>query len=102
MFKTNNQPELFSFENELGNKVRKALEGSKEKWFYHLIFERVFDNLSAEQIKKLSVKADIQRSDSTLVCSNIKKYSRLQLLIEVLHQDNDKKFEKLEIKSALI
>jgi len=175
MFKANNQPELFSFENELSNKVRKALEGSKEKWFYHLILrninemdfralysdkasrpnapvnilvsalilkefkglsydelmesvmfdlrfktalglsdigevpfsratlfnfqnrildyqqqtglnliERVFDNLSAEQIKKLSVKADIQRSDSTLVCSNIKKYSRLQLLIEVL------------------
>lgn len=175
MFKANNQPELFSFENELSSKVRKALEGSKEKWFYHLILrninemdfralysdkasrpnapvnilvsalilkefkglsydelmesvmfdlrfktalglsslgevpfsratlfnfqnrildyqqqtglnliERVFDNLSAEQIKKLSVKADIQRSDSTLVCSNIKKYSRLQLLIEVL------------------
>ncbi|MDF1548719.1 MAG: transposase [Bacteroidales bacterium] len=175
MFKANNQPELFSFENELSNKVRKALEGSKEKWFYHLILrniketdfkslysdkasrpntpvnilvsalilkelkgisydelmesvmfdlryktalgladigevpfsratlfnfqnrilahqqqtglnliEQVFDNLSAEQIKKLSVKADIQRSDSTLVSSNIKKYSRLQLLIEVL------------------
>ena len=30
------------------------------------------------------VKADIQRSDSTLIASNIKKYSRLQLLIEVL------------------
>jgi hypothetical protein len=32
----------------------------------------------------LSLKTDIQRSDSTLVSSNIKKYSRLQLLIEVL------------------
>lgn len=175
MFKANNQPELFSFENELNKKQRDLLKGSKEKWFYHLIFrginemdfralysakasrpnapvnilvsalilkelkslsydelmesvmfdlrfkialglsdigevpfsratlfnfqnrlleyqqqtglnliERVFDNLSAEQIKKLSVKADIQRSDSTLVSSNIKKYSRLQLLIEVL------------------
>ncbi len=175
MFKANNQPELFSFENELSNKVRVALEGSKEKWFYYLILrniketdfkslysdkasrpntpvnilvsalilkelkgisydelmesvmfdlryktalglsdigeipfsratlfnfqnrildyqqqtglnliEQVFDNLSAEQMKKLSVKADIQRSDSTLISSNIKKYSRLQLLIEVL------------------
>lgn len=175
MFKANNQPELFSFENELSNKVRKALEGSKEKWFYYLILrniketdfkglysdkasrpnapvnilvsalilkelkgisydelmesvmfdlryktalglsdigeipfsratlfnfqnrildyqqqtglnliEQVFDNLSAEQMKKMSVKADIQRSDSTLISSNIKKYSRLQLLIEVL------------------
>ena len=48
------------------------------------LIEQVFDNLSADQIKKLSVKADIQRSDSTLVSSNIKKYSRLQLLVEVL------------------
>jgi hypothetical protein len=175
MFKANNQPELFGFENELGNKARKALEGSKEKWFYYLILrninevdfrdlysdkasrpnapvnilvsalilkelkgisydelmesvmfdlrfktalglsdigevpfsratlfnfqnrildyqqqtglnliEQVFDKLSAKQIKDLSLKADIQRSDSTLVSSNIKKYSRLQLLIEVL------------------
>lgn len=189
MFKANNQPELFSFENELSNKVRKALEGSKEKWFYYLILrninetdfkalysdkasrpntpvnilvsalilkelkgtsydelmesvmfdlryktalgladigevpfsratlfnfqnrildyqqqtglnliEQVFDNLSAGQIKDLSLKADIQRSDSTLVSSNIKKYSRLQLLIEVLVrldrilEENDKQF----------
>jgi len=175
MFKANNQPGLFSFEDELNKKQRDLLKGSKEKWFYHLILrninemefktlysdkasrpnapvnilvsalilkelkgisydelmesvmfdlrfktalglssigevpfsratlfnfqnrildyqqqtdvnliERVFDSLSAEQIKKLSIKADIQRSDSTLVSSNIKKYSRLQLLIEVL------------------
>jgi len=175
MFKANNQPQLFSFEDELGKKVRDALEGTKEKWFYHLVLrninegdfrglysdkasrpntpvnvlvsalilkelkglsydelmesvmfdlrfktalglvsigevpfsratlfnfqnrvleyeletginliERVFDTLTARQIKELSIKADIQRSDSTLVSSNIKKYSRLQLLIEVL------------------
>jgi hypothetical protein len=175
MFKANDQPQLFSFENELGKKLRKALDGSKEKWFYHLILrnvnesdfkklysdkasrpnapinilvsalilkelkgisydelmesvmfdlryktalglasigevpfsratlfnfqnrvldyglqtgtnliEQVFEKLSARQIKDLSLKADIQRSDSTLVNSNIKKYSRLQLLIEVL------------------
>ncbi len=175
MFKANNQPSLFSFENELGKKMREALEGSKEKWFYHLVLrnineddfrelysdkasrpntpinilvsslilkelkglsydelmesvmfdlrfkialglasigevpfsrstlfnfqnrvleyelgtginliEKVFDCLSAGQIKELSIKADIQRSDSTLVASNIKRYSRLQLLIEIL------------------
>jgi len=175
MFKTNNQPGLFSFEDELSKKQRDTLDGSKEKWFYHLVLrninevdfralysdkasrpnapvnilvsalilkelkgisydelmesvmfdlrfkvalglanigevpfsratlfnfqnrvldyelqtgikllEQVFDNLSAQQIKDLSLKADIQRSDSTLVSSNIKKYSRLQLLIEVL------------------
>ena len=175
MFKTNNQPGLFSFEAELSKKQRDALDGSKEKWFYHLILrninevdfralysgkasrpnapvnilvsalilkelkgisydelmesvmfdlrfkvalglanigevpfsratlfnfqnrvldyelqtgikllEQVFDSLSAQQVKDLSLKTDIQRSDSTLVSSNIKKYSRLQLLIEVL------------------
>ena len=175
MFKASNQPKLFTFENELGQKIGKALEGSKEKWFYNLILrninemdfrelysgkcsrpnspvnilvsalilkelkgisydelmesvmfdlryktalgltsigevpfsratlfnfqnrmldyqvqtginliEQVFDKLSAKQIKDLALKADIQRCDSTLVSSNIKKYSRLQLLIEVL------------------
>ena len=175
MFKANNQPGLFSFEDEPSKKQRDALDSSKEKWFYHLILrninetdfrvlysdkasrpnapvnilvsalilkelkgisydelmesvmfdlrfktalglssigevpfsratvfnfqnrvldyelqtgikllERVFDNLTEQQIKDLSLKADIQRSDSTLVSSNIKKYSRLQLLIEVL------------------
>jgi len=179
MFKTNNQLRLFSFEDELNDRQRDWLKGSREKWFYHLILrsinemdfralysdkasrpnapvnilvsslilkelkglsydelmesvmfdlriktalglsgigevpfsratlfnfqnrilehqqqtginliERVFDSLSAEQIKQLSVKADIQRSDSTLVSSNIKRYSRLQLLIEVLTRLN--------------
>jgi len=189
MFKANNQPKLFSFENELGKKQRDMLKSSKEKWFYHLVLrninetdfkalysikasrpntpvnilvcalilkelkgisynelmesvmfdlrfktalglsnigdipfsratlfnfqnrvldyqkltgdnliEQVFDKLTARQIKDLSIKADIQRSDSTLVFSNIKKYSRLQLLIEVLVrldrilEENDKQF----------
>ncbi len=48
------------------------------------LIEQVFDNLSAQQIKQLKLKADIQRTDSTLVSSNIRKYSRIQLLIEVL------------------
>ncbi|MCA1759967.1 MAG: transposase [Bacteroidales bacterium] len=66
---------LFNFQNRL-------LEYQQQTGLD--LIEQVFDNLSAEQIKKLSVKADIQRTDSTLVSSNIKKYSRLQLLIEVL------------------
>jgi len=48
------------------------------------LIERVFDNLTAQQIKQLSLKTDIQRTDSTLISSNIRKYSRIQLLIEVL------------------
>jgi len=41
MFKTNNQPGLFSFESELSKKQRIMLEGSKEKWFYHLILRNI-------------------------------------------------------------
>lgn len=48
------------------------------------LLEKTFDNLTALQIKKLKIKTDIQRSDSTLISSNIKKYSRVQLIIEVL------------------
>ncbi len=48
------------------------------------LIEKVFDRLSAKQMKQLSLKADIQRTDSTLVSSNIKKYSRIQLLIEII------------------
>lgn len=48
------------------------------------LIELVFNTLSSKQIKLLKLKTDIQRTDSTLVSSNIKKYSRIQLLIEVL------------------
>jgi hypothetical protein len=48
------------------------------------LIEEVFNSLSAQQIKQLSLKTDIQRTDSTLISSNIRKYSRVQLLIEVL------------------
>jgi len=66
---------LFNFQNRILD--YQQLTGDN-------LIEQVFDKLTARQIKNLSVKADIQRSDSTLVFSNIKKYSRLQLLIEVL------------------
>ena len=48
------------------------------------LIEVVFNNLTNDQIKKLEVKTNIQRSDSTLIGSNIRNYSRLQLLIEAL------------------
>ncbi len=48
------------------------------------MLEKTFDNLTAKQLKDLKIKTDIQRSDSTLISSNISKYSRVQLLIEVL------------------
>ncbi len=86
---------LFNFQNRL-----LAYE---ERTGINLI-EKVFDSLTAAQIKKLSIKADIQRTDSTLVSSNIKRYSRIQLLIEIIlrllriFDKEDKKLfsEKLE------
>jgi len=66
---------LFNFQNRI-------LE-YEEQTGINLI-ELVFDNLTAQQIKQLKLKTDIQRTDSTLISSNIKKYSRVQLLIEVL------------------
>ena len=66
---------LFNFQNRL-------LE-YEQKTGINLL-EKVFDNLTAEQLKELKIKTDIQRSDSTLISSNIKNYGRVQLLIEVL------------------
>lgn len=48
------------------------------------LFERVFDSLTAEQLTRLGLKTSIQRTDSVLIASNIRDYSRLQLLIEVV------------------
>ena len=48
------------------------------------LLERVFDHLTEDQIKELKIKTDIQRTDSFQACSNIRRYSRLQLLVEML------------------
>jgi Transposase DDE domain./Transposase domain (DUF772). len=49
----------------------------------HLI-EQVFDGLTAEQLAILKIKTDLQRCDSLQIESNIRTYSRIQLLIEVV------------------
>lgn len=66
---------IFNFQNRI--------QAYEQKTGINLI-EVVFSNLTAEQIKQLEVKTNIQRSDSTLIGSNIRNYSRLQLLIEAL------------------
>jgi hypothetical protein len=48
------------------------------------LIERVFDSLTQEQLKTLKIKTNIQRSDSFMAMSNIRSYSRTQLLIEML------------------
>lgn len=61
------------------------------------LIEGVFDSLTQEQLKTLKIKTHIQRSDSFMAMSNIRSYSRTQLLIEMLirlHRvlsDDDKK-----------
>jgi len=61
------------------------------------LIERIFDSLTQEQLKTLKIKTNIQRSDSFMAMSNIRSYSRTQLLIEMLirlHRilsDDDKK-----------
>jgi len=61
------------------------------------LIESVFDSLTQAQLKTLKIKTAIQRSDSFMAMSNIRSYSRTQLLIEMLirlHRilsDDDKK-----------
>jgi len=68
------------------------------------LIEKVFDGLTKQQLKQLEIKADIQRTDSTMISSNIRRFSRVQLLIEILlrlerildAQDKESMFSYLE------
>lgn len=66
---------LFNFQERL---VAYYLKTSND------LFERIFDKLTAQQLKSLGLRTDIQRTDSFLVESNICEYSRIRLLVEVL------------------
>jgi len=66
---------LFNFQNRLNDHFIKTGEN---------LFEQVFDGLTAQQLKELKVKANICRTDSLMVASNIRFYSRLQLLVELI------------------
>ena len=68
---------MYNFQNRLvGYQVETGIA----------LLEQVFDNLTAEQIKQLKLKTDIQRTDSVMASSNIRGYSRTQLLIEVIQR----------------
>ncbi|MBC8265093.1 MAG: transposase [Anaerolineales bacterium] len=49
-------------------------------------FEQVFVQVTDEQLAALGLKAGHQRMDSTQVSSNIRRYSRLQLLVEMVQR----------------
>ena len=66
---------LFNFQGLLGDHYLETGEN---------LLEQVFDKLTKEQLQKLKIKTDIQRTDSFLIGSNIRNYTRLQILIEML------------------
>lgn len=66
---------IFNFQNRL---IKYHVETNIN------LMEQVFDKLTKSQLKELQLKTDIQRSDSLMATSNIRSYSRLQLLVEVL------------------
>jgi len=66
---------LFNFQNRLNDHFEETGEN---------LLELVFDQLTEDQLKTLKLKTNIQRTDSFMAASNIRNYSRLQLLIEMV------------------
>ncbi|HKZ41380.1 MAG TPA: transposase, partial [Candidatus Hodarchaeales archaeon] len=84
---------LFNFLNRLASHFVETGEN---------LLEKVFDRLTEKQIKELKLRTDIQRTDSFQAASNIRQYTRLQLLVEmlirvyrVLREDDKKHYEEL-------
>jgi hypothetical protein len=79
---------LFNFQNRLAKHF--ILTGEN-------LLEQVFDQLTEKQLKTLKLKTSIQRTDSFAAASNIRNYTRLQLLVELVIRiyrilsDKDKK-----------
>ncbi|MCF7859587.1 MAG: transposase [Candidatus Cloacimonetes bacterium] len=84
---------LFNFQNKLNSYfIETGIN----------LLERAFDHLTEKQLKQLKIKTDIQRTDSFQAASNIRRYSRLQLLVEmliriyrVLSEKDQKQYEEL-------
>lgn len=87
---------IFNFQNRLSS--YQATTGIN-------LLEKTFDQLTAKQLKQLKLKTNIQRTDSLLAASNIRNYSRVQLLVEVLIRLNrvlkaiDKEYFQQELQS---
>lgn len=69
------EPTLFNFKRRLNDYQIKTGEN---------LFEQLFNRLTRQQAKELQLKTGIQRTDSVLLNSNIRSYSRLELVVEVL------------------
>ena len=66
---------FFNFRNRLLSHYTRTGEN---------LLETVFDRLTSAQLKALGLKADVQRCDSFQAMSNIARYGRVQLLVEML------------------
>lgn len=69
------QATYFNFQNRLLHHFLNTGEN---------LIKCVFDKMTESQLKQLKIKTDIQRMDSFQAMSNIRSYSRIQLLIEML------------------
>jgi len=83
---------LFNFQNRLSKHFSETGE---------ILLEKVFEKLTDKQLKTLKIKTNIQRTDSLAAASNIRNYTRLQLLVElllriyrVLSEKDKKRFEE--------
>jgi hypothetical protein len=47
-------------------------------------FQAVFDRLSQKDLERFGLKSEVQRCDSTLLGTNIRQYTRIELLVEVV------------------
>lgn len=70
-----NEATLFNFQNRLKDYCFQTGVN---------LFEEVFNDLTKSQLRELKLKTEIARTDSFLINSNIKKYGRLQLILEVV------------------
>lgn len=68
---------LYNFRHRLSAHMRATGEN---------LLERAFEQITDEQIAALQVRTGLQRVDSTMIASNIRQLSRLQLLVEVLQR----------------
>ena len=64
---------------------RAALVEYERKHEINLI-QKASEQITDEQIRQFQVKTGLQRMDSTQLQSNIRKMSRLQLLVEIIHR----------------
>ncbi|MEM7134680.1 MAG: hypothetical protein AAF702_50930 [Chloroflexota bacterium] len=50
------------------------------------LLDKAFEQVTDEQLRAFAIATDKQRMDSTQIASDIRKYSRLQLVVEVLQR----------------